>query len=243
MTDSPVVVLAMPRRGNMVAFGASEGFHLLPSIGKCTVLRTYTASSLLDHTFNRLWCAALNIRKTAPVTHFAMIHDDVCPQQGWLDLLVEELAASKADILSAVVPIKGPEGLTSTAVETDDVWRPRRLTLHECHKLPITFGDEHASGELLLNSGLWVCDIRKPWVDQPTPLVFQTLNRITQDDAGDWQAQVRSEDWEFSRAARARGAVLKATRIVSLVHAGEQDYPNDRPWGQWETDQFFKPQE
>lgn len=231
----PVVALAMPRRGGQVAFGASEGFHLAPSFGACEVVRMWTANSILDHTFNRLWCGALNARRRG-VTHFAMIHDDVCPAHGWLDVLLAELFRARADVMSAVVPIKGPEGLTSTALETADVWTPRRLTMAEAHALPVTFGDDEAGGELLLNSGLWVCDIRAPWVDTPEPLCFQTLNRIVPDEGGDWQAQVRSEDWEFSRAARARGAKLMATRAVKLTHAGEADYPNDRVWGTCATD-------
>lgn len=233
--SKPVVFLAMPRRGQQVAFGASEGYHLWPTLGACAVVRGHTVSSLLDHTFNRLWCGALNLRARG-VTHFAMIHDDVCPMQGWLDVLLDELRFSGADIVSAVVPIKTPEGMTSTAVETDDPWFPRRLTLAEVHALPPTFGDAQVGGELLLNSGLWVCDLHRPWVDTPEPLCFQTVNRIVLDGDGQYQAQVRSEDWEFSRATRARGARLLATRKVQLVHAGECTFPNDTAWGTWQTD-------
>jgi hypothetical protein len=107
----------------------------------------------------------------------------------------------------------------------------------EVHALPATFTDQDVGGELLLNTGLWVCDLTRPWVDTPEPLHFQTLNRLVQDAAGEWVAQVRSEDWEFSRRARARGAKLFATRKVSLTHAGSQDYPNDHVWGAWKTDE------
>ena len=236
----PVVALAMPRRGNWVAFGASQGYHLWPVTGEggANVVRLYTVTSLLDHGFNRLWCGALNLRQQG-ITHFAMIHDDVCPPQGWLNLLLAELDWYQADVMSAVVAIKSPEGLTSTAVETDDPWCPRRLALREVHDLPPTFTDEDVGGKLLLNSGLWVCDLRKPWVDNPEPLFFQTLNRLVKDDDGDWQAQVRSEDWEFSRAARARGAKLYATRKLAPVHTGEMEYPSDHVWGSWQTDEVL----
>src|SRR5262249_10837563 len=157
----------------------------------------------------------------------------VQPAHGWLDTLLTELFRLDADIVSAVIPIKGPQGTTSTAVETDDPWQPRRLTLKENHDLPTTCRDAGAGGEMLPNSGLWVCDLRKPWVSHPAPLFFQTRTRLVVDEMGAWQAQVRSEDWEFSRAARARGAKLYATRAVKLTHAGEKEYPNDQPWGSW----------
>ncbi len=234
----PVVALCMPRRGASCSFGASEGFHLAPTHGACEVVRMWTANSILDHTFNRLWSMSLNLRAKG-VTHFAMIHDDICPPHGWLDVLLAELFRTRADVVSAVVPIKSHDGLTSTAIETADVWLPRRLTMHEVYDLPETFGDDEAGGELLLNSGRWVCDLRKPWVDEPEPLVFQTLNRIVRDDKGEWQAQVRSEDWEFSRAARARGAKLCATRKVTPGHDGEMEYPSSHPWGLHKTDPVY----
>jgi SAM-dependent methyltransferase len=239
-TEKPLVALAMPRRGHWVAFGASQGYHLWPVTGNdgVQVVRLYTATSLLDHCFNRLWCGALNLRQRG-ITHFAMIHDDVCPPQSWLNLLLDELDWCQADVMSAVVAIKSPDGLTSTAVETADPWFPRRLTLKEVHDLPPTFTDEDVGGELLLNSGLWVCDLRKPWVDNPEPLCFQTLNRLIKDANGDWQAQVRSEDWEFSRAARARGAKLYATRKLAPVHTGEMEYPSDHVWGTQKTDEIY----
>lgn len=235
----PVVVLSMPRRGENVSFGACEGYHLYPSNGACEVVRSYTISTVLDHAFNRLWAVALNLREKG-ATHFAMQHDDVAPCQGWLDILMAELVRTGADVVSAVVPIKSEAGLTSTAVETDDDYFPRRLTMKEVHDLPETFADEDVGGELLLNTGLWVCDIRRPWVDTPSPLVFHTVNRIVLDDEGQWQAQAKSEDWEFSRAARARGARLLATRKVALHHAGEMRFTNSTVWGEWQTDEVYR---
>lgn len=233
----PVVFLAMPRRGLLASFGACEGYHLWPTTGGCEVVRSHTTCSILDHAFNRLWASALNLRGRG-VTHLALIHDDVCPGQGWLDVLLSEMARLRADVVSAVVPIKSQEGLSSTAVETDDLWLPRRLTMTEAHELPATFGDADVGGELLLNTGLCVIDLRRPWVDDPEPLVFQTLNRIVVNDAGEYEAQVRSEDWEFSRAARARGARLYATRKVAPLHDGTQQYPSAFPWGTWKTDEI-----
>jgi SAM-dependent methyltransferase len=232
----PVVLLGMPRRGELNGFGSSQGYFLWPTNGACEVVRTHTVSTVLDHGFNRLWATALNLVKEG-VTHFAMIHDDVAPGQGWVDVLLAEMALTGADVISTVVPIKTEHGLTSTAIETDDPWLPRRLTMADAYELPETFSDGDVGGELLLNTGLWICDIRKLFWTDPTPLKFQTDNRIVKNRDGEWEAQARSEDWEFSRAARKRGAKLFATRKVALYHAGETQFPNDRVWGAWKTDE------
>lgn len=233
----PVVLLGMPRRGEQHGFGAGQGYFLWPTSGACEVVRTHTISTVLDHGFNRLWATALNLVAQG-VTHFGMIHDDVAPAQGWVDILLAEMALTGADILSTVIPIKTEHGLTSTAIETDDPWLPRRLTLSEVYALPETFSDGDVGGELLLNTGLWVCDLRRPFWTDPGPLTFQTVNRIIRNKTGDWEAQAKSEDWEFSRAARARGARLFATRKPTLYHAGESRFPNDHVWGTWQTDEI-----
>jgi predicted O-methyltransferase YrrM len=227
----PLVALAMPHRGGWVALGAAHGYALWPTRGGCEVVRAHCDSSLLDHGFNQLWCAALNM-KARGVTHFAMIHADVCPEEGWLDVLLGEMAARHADVVSAVIPIKDGSGLTSTAAEGPDPWNPRKLSLREAYDLPETFGSEDVGSPLLLNTGLWVCDLRRPWVYDPEPLCFQTSCRIVRSADGTYRAQARPEDWEFSRAARARGARLFATRKVSLAHAGEWDFTNDAPAGE-----------
>lgn len=232
-----MVLLAQPRRGGLVASGSADGYNLWP-LNKGDVVRIWARGSILDHCFNRVWATAINLKKEG-ATHLGIIHDDVCPPQGWLSIMLQEQIRLRCGMLSANVAIKTPEGLTSTAVETDDPWCPRRLTLTEVHALPPTIGDADVGGEILLNTGLCVIDLRQSWVDTPTPMVFQTLNRIVTDKNGLWQAQVRSEDWEFSRAARARGATLFATRKVCPTHLGEMEYRSDRPDGAWQTDNVY----
>ncbi len=241
--NKPSVLLAMPRRGNNASFGACRAFFGWPTTGACNVTLAHVAGSLLDANFNQLWCEALNARESGGVTHFGMIHDDVNPEDGWVDLLLREMRKSGADVISAVIPIKDRRGLTSTAVETADVWSPRRLSMREAHALPVTFGDAEAGGELLLNTGLWLADIRGAWLDTPEPPFFQCLNRITKGSDGKWKRQVRSEDWEFSRELRRRGVRLAATRAVSISHEGDTVFPNDRPWGSWKTDLVHAPRE
>lgn len=227
----PFVFLAMPRRGRAVSFAASRAFHAWATRGACAVALADAMSTVLDQGFNLCWAGALNARAMG-VTHFAMLHDDVAPlEAGWLDVLLRELG--DADAVSAVVPIKDRRGLTSTAVETGDVWSPRRLTLREAHALPETFGDAEAGGELLLNTGCWLCRLDRPWADDPP--WFQTASRLRRDAEGQYHAEARSEDWEFSRELRRRGAKLLATRAVRLDHVGEDEFGNDA-WGDWSTD-------
>jgi SAM-dependent methyltransferase len=149
-----------------------------------------TGSSLLADAFNVHWKTALNLQlQGRPVKYFAMLHDDVVPEDFWLDKLLDELEATGADLVSAVVPIKDPRGLSSTALDDpDDPWETyRRLTMYEIHQLPETFtaGDcrlfmdprlvEYKVRPLLVNTGCWVCRMDRPWRFK---VHFQIHNRI-----------------------------------------------------------------
>src|SRR5215469_17754996 len=57
--------------------------------------------SLLASCFNKAWCAALNLqREGEDITHFAMLHDDVVPEDGWLEQLLKDMKESDADLVS-----------------------------------------------------------------------------------------------------------------------------------------------
>lgn len=125
--------------------------------------------SLLANSFNRFWAHALTLKANGlDITHFAMLHDDIVPQDGWLDVLMAEIIKHKADVVSALVPIKDWMGLTSSAIDHDDGFGViRRITMTEAYNLPETFDAEdcgYPKGKLLANTGCWVCDFTKPWV-------------------------------------------------------------------------------
>lgn len=227
--SKPLVFLGMPLRPagtpHFVAMLASE----TASDGRADVQRAFASTSLLPFTFNQLWSSALNARADG-FTHFAMIHDDVLPGEGWLDKLMIELEANDAEIVSAVVPIKDAMGLTSTAVDdTGDEWNPRRLTLHEVFQLPETF----THPKILLNTGLWVCRLDRPWVDKVS---FRQQDRIVRRMDGTCEPQTKSEDWDFSRQVRSLGFDrLFATRKVALDHDTPQ-WHTRHPWGTCKTD-------
>lgn len=231
--SEPIVCLAMPRRDELVHYGAMVG--CIEAVSRPTRVLTLGAptSSLLNHGFNGHWAQALDLRDSRGATHFAMIHSDVCPQNGWLTILLDELAKLNADVVSAVVPIKDERGLTSTAVYDGDPWNRRRLTLSEAFELPETFSEADAGQRLLLNSGLWVCDLRNSWCDE---WVWHSLERIVKQD-GRRVAEVVSEDWNFSHWLNERGCSIYATRKVQLDH---DRFPNREPWGAWTTDEDYR---
>lgn len=193
-----------------------------------------SSSSLLANNFNNMYCEALNMRPNG-VTHFMLIHDDLILPPFFVDQMVEIYEKHKADMLSAIIPIKNTRGLTSTALDepfrnNDWPWSFRRLTLKEIHNdYPPTFTHE----KILANSGLILLDITKPWAGR---VKFTIEDKIEKTKEGKYQAHVLPEDWYFSRQIRAQGGSIYVTREIKVLHSGRMDYPNDREWGEWETD-------
>lgn len=194
-------------------------------------------SSILPHTFNSLYCDCVN---SGGYTHFAMHHADVEAPPGWLDTLLEELEASGADVLSAVVPIKDYRGLTSTGLLNPNRREVRRLTMVEAATLPETFraSDLGHLGSpawpLAVNTGLWVArldamrDARFPG--------FSIDSGIEYGDGGEAISWFFPEDWKFAEWAFDEGLDVAATRKVAVVHHGRAEFRNDKVWGKWPTD-------
>ncbi len=195
--------------------------------------------------FNILWADAHNMFNEGKITHFAMLHGDITPDasQRWLDILLEEMDARNATLVSSVAPLKDHRGLTSSGIaDLNDRWRPwRRFTLKEIHEsLPETF-DNIAAGypdqPLLHNTGLWVCDLRKECFQKlnernELDLYFNFPTRAVRGTDGKLQHQRESEDWLFSRDLWERGIKdTYITRRVKLTHHGKMDFVNSRVWG------------
>ena len=184
--------------------------------------------------FNKLWIEALNQRPK--FTHFLMLHSDIVPMgEHWIDKLVALMEKTGADVLSVVSPIKDEKGFTSTALDEpvgtqiSQRWRVRRLTMHEVFKRPPTWTEP----KLLINTGVMLVDIRKPWVDK---IHFHFDDDIIVDAKGRKRAVCFPEDWNFSRDARNLGASLWATREIPIQHFGPSAYMNTEPWGTKVTD-------
>lgn len=201
----------------------------------------YQQGSLLASNFNQLWCAALNlVLKGERVDYFAMLHDDIGPEEHWLDKLIDELESQQLDVLGVAVPIKDARGMTSMALHRDgDNWLPyARLSMHDVFALPETFTSDDLGRKLLLNTGCWVCKFDYEWAKEVN---FTINDRIVFNDACNrWQAQTEPEDWYFSRLlheighgpfAHMRPLRIGATRKIRVMHQGEQNFHNLEPWG------------
>ncbi len=219
----------MPGYGKMTA-GASRGFWLACA-DNTQIWQTYQAGSLLACNFNQLWCSALNIvHGGGRVDYFAMLHDDIAPQDYWLDKLIDELEANNLDVLGAVVPIKDTRGMTSLALHGEDNWLPHaRLSMYDVYELPETFTSDDIGHPLLLNTGCWVAKWNQEWCRQ---VHFEINDRIVFNRAANrYQAQTEPEDWFFSRLCHEQGLKIGATRKIALMHDGDISFPNQQPWG------------
>ncbi len=242
------VVVAYPRYSEEVIAGSRDSWLLAvdpdgPHV-RCPI---EAGGSFLPSVFNSMWGAALDHYEKVGDEHvdaFSMIHSDVVAPAGWVDVLEEEREKRGLDIISAVIAIKDGRRLTSTAVDdTGSPWRVRRLAMDEINKLPETFTDEDVGGPLLLNTGLWLCKLG-PWATEPTDLFFNSDARLVKLPGPDGTvrrvAQAITEDWDFSRRARARGARLGATRKVEVRHYGFHGWDN-RQGGGWSHDRQNAP--
>jgi protein-L-isoaspartate O-methyltransferase len=222
--------LGMPGYGSVTA-DAARGFWRASRNGT-RVNYMHFQGSLLAQGFNALWCAALNSQhKGETVDYFAMQHADIEPEDGWLDKLTDEMEANDLDIIGAVAPIKDFKGMTSIAVaHPTDTWRVKcRLSLKEIYRLPETFTSADVGGDLLLNTGLWVCRFDPRWNKE---VHFTVNDRIVyESNLGIYMAQVEPEDWYFSRLCHELGLKVGCTRKVLLNHKGQHSFTNAKPWG------------
>lgn len=205
-------------------------------------------TSLLAGGCNELWCKALNNRVKNNLKWFALLHADIVPEAWWLDKMVAIADQHGADLLSAVVPIKDSNGVTSTAlasVESDFI-RYTRLTQRQLwhQTFPETFDVDAAvralqqlprdlnmvvptPTKLLVNTGCMICRIDQPWSDE----IHFTINDRIERLFNQYIAQVEPEDWFFSRKVAESGGKVMATKLVKVEHIGATAFRSDSVWG------------
>jgi predicted O-methyltransferase YrrM len=233
------VFLGMPGYGKQTA-AAGRGFWRACA-DMSGVWNAYQNGSLLASNFNQLWCAALNlVHQGGQLDYFAMLHDDIGPEDYWLDKLIDELEANQLDVLGVVVPIKDTRGMTSLALHAyGDNWMPAaRLSMHDVFELPETFTSDDLDQPVLLNTGCWVAKWNQEWCKK---VHFEINDRIIFNTACNrYQAQTEPEDWFFSRqlheigsgpSAHLRPLRIGATRKIKVMHQGEMHFSNEQPWG------------
>ena len=262
--NQPLVFLGIPYLGDVspIVVPSIQG----ATIGQCRVdvcMRDVTGcitdlmmSSISLHgaNFNHLWCEALNNRPTRKYTEWCMHHADLGAGAGWLDKLVSIRRLYEADVVSAVVPIKSDDGYSSTALAPKNSrGMIRRITMQELYArdshgnclIPDTFSAEDVerawglpvgTHNLYVNTGLWVCDFSKPWIEDFPG--FDVLTRIIKLANGRREPRSFSEDWHFSWwAQHEAGLRVLATRAVGVDHMGGRRFSNNHAWGTAKTDQ------
>jgi hypothetical protein len=182
------------------------------------------------------------------ISHFVMLHDDIEPEDSWLETLIEDIVKYDADLMSAVVPIKDGRGLTSTAIDNpkDEFLPERRLTMTEIQGLPDVFTASdcgYPERGLLVNTGCFIARFDRNW--RFPPFCFNIADRIRLADSGRFKghyvAETASEDWQMSRYLHRLGCKVMATKRIKLDHWGEQFFPSSiGPWGDWKWDRAFE---
>lgn len=226
----PFVVIGVPAHDGNMCMGGVNALLDASQSKDLNVGFQFLTGSFLTKGFNQLLCNVLNNRSTYGFTHFLLHHADIeIKTQGWLPKMVQLMDQHGADVLSAISPIKNESGLTSTALQMGDPYPIKRFTLHEVHAMKEkTFTHE----KLLLNTGVMLIDVRKPWIDKAK---FTIEDEILQTEKG-MVARSLSEDWHFSRMAREMGAKLYATSEIQLNHWGVQAFPSYTAWGTMKED-------
>lgn len=249
------VFIATPTYSEDINTGSARALWHLATRGDSVRLRVGTrSSSLVPGSCNNLLCEAMNERESHNIKWFAMLHGDIEPEAYWVDKLIEIANESSADMLSVVVPIKDPRGVTSTAIASGDertqfcrltqrqVWHesfPSTFDIYEC-----AGALESLPGELCvpvvprvglrLNTGCMIVRMDRPWM-QDGSVFFENIDWIER-TANGWRARDISEDWRFSQKIQEAGGRLLATRAVRLVHKGFTSFPNNLPWGELASD-------
>lgn len=182
-----------------------------------TILPIETQSSLLALGFNMALCTAIKMRDDGAATHFLMLHDDIMPEQDdWFIRLWTTYQKKVIDLLGVVSPIKDGSGLSSVALEGEDIWHAKKLPCKD-------IGEFYTHPQLLLNTGMMLFDLRQPWVNK----VHFTIDDAILEKDGLRVPVNASEDWNFTRMARAAGAKnIYATNAVKLLHCGRAWFPN-----------------
>lgn len=224
----PRVYSCVPTYGHFKT-EAAHSHYCLQTQGGVEIIPAISTSSLLCHGFNRHWAAAINYAQAGIVDYFLMHHDDIDVHTPmFVDVMLQEMWDNNAAVLSVVQPIKdGKNKDTSTAVEScANHWSPRRLTFQEIYNLPVTF----TMPGLLVNTGLLIVDLRRHEFQEEHNgelyFRFEINDRIVRGDDGMFVAQVRPEDWNFSRLCHSRKLPVYATRKIQCFHYGHCGFSN-----------------
>ena len=178
------------------------------------------------------WDEAAIGRGAGPVTHFLMVHSDVCPRPGrWVQDMLAEMDKHRAQVCSAVIAVKEvPTVNSSTAVMRMPSQEMRKLTLLECATaLPPTFTAADAGGDaLLVNTGLLLCDIRETGQhgDWARKVCFRVYDHVVPGSDGIDSTESIGEDFLFGVDCWRMSLKVVATTKVVVDHMGVIPFSN-----------------
>ena len=179
-----------------------------------------------------------NARAVPHADYYINLHSDISPEPDGLVKLVDLAEKHGADVMSVISPIKDGRGVTSTGTgsKEDDWISVKRFTMKQLMKdFPPTFGQDAVEpGVLMVNTGVLLINLRRPWVKD---ICFTVRDRNVTDDKGIIHPVILPEDWGFSHDVYRWGAKVMVTREVVINHHGGTAYPNNIAWGEWELDQ------
>ena len=242
---SDKVFLGMPTRNGMISSGSAQSAMTQVTKYRSVLFRA-SAHTNLELNYNMLLCDALNLRDRDGVKWFAMLHDDVCPEPYWLDILIDEAEKHNADLMSAHVPLKDMRQVSSTAMSfPGEEWFPYvRLTLKQIYheNFPNTIDTYNAvnalrnlpgslmvncplNSRLLTNTGCMVMRLDRPWMDQVCFHKKDTIYKIN--DV--WNPMTWTEDWMLAEDLHDVGARVMATRKVKLTHFDGKRFFSSEP--------------
>lgn len=238
------IYLGVPTYNGWMTAGCAQAVYGCPSHVH-HVITTSQGGSLLCGNCNRLLSMALNQQRESDLQWFALLHADITPEPFFLDKLVAEAELHNADMMSVPIAIKNTLGVTSTAICSGKRFgQYGRLTFAQLRhpQFPKTFDIDDAADALaeipppigatiprhalLANTGCMIVRLDRPWSRK---LVFRTFDAMYEVD-GQLQPRDLSEDWYFSWLVAKLGGKVMCTTLVSAVHRGEFEYPNNRDW-------------
>lgn len=219
------VFLAIPCYDNRVEAGTMMA--VLSATRRFDVEVCTHATSILPHGFNVLWARAHENNND----FWCMLHADVCPDPGFLDALHDDWEESRADFISAAIPIKSLEGCYSTAMGYLNKPPHYRLQHQDLAQLPMVFDSCDVrllghTGLLCVNTGLSFCRLHQDWNEE---LYFQMRTWMEFDEEGRRRPQVIPEDWDLSYRLHQMALRVHCTQRIGLTHAGRWDWRFDTP--------------
>jgi len=161
--------------------------------------------------------------------------------------LITEAQRHKADLLSAVVPVKNNSGQTTTAIanparEYGCLFRLTQAQVRHPY-FPDTFGINEAADAIeRLPADLCVPEVPRQALLVNTGCMVYRLSHwrpgikfANADDIvfvdGRHKAVTRSEDWTFSKLIADHGGRVMATRLVAIRHWGKRPFDSSQVWG------------